>query len=299
LEELKNKISFCFKNNSEKGGSTLDKKLEILQKFSKTIEDLDFSIEDMSEEELSAKMEELYGEQKTEPIAFSATYRQKRDALNNALDPIIVKDDEGNYLEETYFWVEDFDDEYVYVEKSYWAPDNYECTYGRFTYTFDEATLTATITSEFEEMVKMWLTLEEKEKIEKERLEYETKYSTLEQEFSDYKAEHSFLDSDFNALKEYKEVKEVEERQNAENELFADYEEKIGETEEFKTLKENSAEYSLEALKKECLCIVGMYSMNADDDTAKLKKDSLKFSVENPETDDEPYGGVIKKYLKR
>lgn len=293
LEELKNKISFCFKNNSEKGGSTLDKKLEILQKFSKTIEDLDFSIEDMSEEELSAKMEELYGEQKTEPIAFSATYRQKRDALNNALDPIIVKDDEGNYLEETYFWVEDFDDEYVYVEKSYWALDNYECTYGRFTYIFDEATLTATITSEFEEMVKMWLTLEEKEKIEKERLEYETKYSTLEQEFSDYKAEHSFLDSDFNALKEYKEGKEVEERKNAEDTLFADYEEKIGKTEEFKTLKSQSANYSLDELKKECLCIVGMYSMNSS-------KDSLKFSIEKPEVnDDAPYGGIIEKYLNK
>ena len=80
----------------------MDKKLEILQKFNKTVEDLDFSIEDISVEDLNAKMEELYGEQKVEPVAFSATYRQKRDALNNALDPIIVKDDEGNYLEETY-----------------------------------------------------------------------------------------------------------------------------------------------------------------------------------------------------
>ena len=79
----------------------------------------------------------------------------------------------------------------------------------------------------------------------------------------------------------------------------SDYEEKIGETEEFKALKENSAEYSLDVLKKECLCIVGMYSMGTNDDTVKPKKDSLKFSVEKPETDDEPYGGVIKKYLKR
>ena len=142
-------------------------------------------------------------------------------------------------------------------------------------------------------MVKMWLTLEEKEKIEKERLEYETKYSTLEQEFSDYKAEHSFLDSDFNALKEYKEGKEVEERKNAEDTLFADYEEKIGNTEEFKTLKSQSANYSLDELKKECLCIVGMYSMNSS-------KDSLKFSIEKPEVnDDAPYGGIIEKYLNK
>ena len=301
MGELKEELSLYFsKNNSdEKGGKVnLDEKLEILQKFNKTIEDLDFSIDDMSVEDLSAKMEELFGEKepKAEPIAFSATYKEKRQALQNALDPIIVKDAEGNYVEETYFYIEDFSDEYVFVEKDHWTANDYDCKYGRFAYTFDEATRTATISSEFEEMVKVWLTLDEKAKVDEERANYETKYSDLEKEFSDYKAEHYFLDSEFNALKEYKENKEVEERKCAEDALFADYEEMIGETEEFKSLKEKASEFSLDALKKECLCIVGMYSMtNKTKETNK--SDSLKFSLEPETSEDEPYGGLMKKYL--
>ena len=301
MGELKEELSLYFsKNNSdEKGGKVnLDEKLEILQKFNKTIEDLDFSIDDMSVEDLSAKMEELFGEKepKAEPIAFSATYKEKRQALQNALDPIVVKDAEGNYVEETYFYIEDFSDEYVFVEKDHWTANDYDCKYGRFAYTFDEATRTATISSEFEEMVKVWLTLDEKAKVDEERANYETKYSDLEKEFSDYKAEHSFLDSEFNVLKEYKENKEVEERKCAEDALFADYEETIGETEEFKSLKEKASEFSLDALKKESLCIVGMYSMtNKTKETNK--SDSLKFSLEPEVSEDEPYGGLMKKYL--
>ena len=301
MGELKEELSLYFsKNNSdEKGGKVnLDEKLKILQKFNKTVEDLDFSIDDMSVEDLSAKMEELFGEKepKAEPIAFSATYKEKRQALQNALDPIVVKDAEGNYVEETYFYIEDFSDEYVFVEKDHWTANDYDCKYGRFAYTFDEATRTATISSEFEEMVKVWLTLDEKAKVDEERANYETKYSDLEKEFSDYKAEHSFLDSEFNVLKEYKENKEVEERKCAEDALFADYEETIGETEEFKSLKEKASEFSLDALKKECLCIVGMYSMtNKTKETNK--SDSLKFSLEPETSEDEPYGGLMKKYL--
>lgn len=311
MNELKEELSIHFeKNNSDKGGKNLDEKLEILQKFNKSVEDLDFSIDDMSVEELSAKMEELFGANEpettpepditsgSEPIAFSATYKQKRQALSNALDPIIVKDEDGNYVEETYFYVEDFSDEYVFVERNYWSKDNYECKYGRYSYTFDEATLTATLTSDFEEMVKVWLTLEEKENLDKERANYETKYESLEQEFSDYKAEHSYFNADYEALVQFKSDKEAEERQCAEEALFADYEETIGETEEFKTLKEKASEFSLDALKKECLCIVGMYSM-----TSKVKEtentNSLKFSFEPKEENDEPYGGLMKKYLNK
>ena len=316
MDEMKEKISFCFNNqtsnigidiNSDKGGKNLDKKLEILQKFNKTVEELDFSIDEMSEEELETKMEELFGEKdpepttapvvpSSEPIAFSATYNQKRQALRNALDPIVVKDEDGNYVEETYFYVEDFSDEYVYVEKDHWTDEDYKCTFGRFGYTFDEATLTATLTSEFEEMVKMWLTLEEKERLEKERLEKEAKFEALEKEFNEYKENYSVSNEEFEELKTYKSNKEAEERKFAEDTLFADYEETIGETEEFKALKEKASEFSLDALKKECLCIVGMYSMTNKSKETK-KPDSLKFSFEPKEDDEEPYGGLFKKYL--
>ena len=118
-------------------------------------------------------------------------------------------------------------------------------------------------------------------------------YSVL---YADLKEKYDALENEVISLREYKQTKESEERKCAEDALFADYEETIGETEEFKSLKEKASEFSLDALKKECLCIVGMYSMtNKTKETNK--SDSLKFSLEPEVSEDEPYGGLMKKYL--
>lgn len=118
-------------------------------------------------------------------------------------------------------------------------------------------------------------------------------YSVL---YSELKEKYDALENEVVSLREYKQTKESEERKCAEDALFADYEETIGETEEFKSLKEKASEFSLDALKKECLCIVGMYSMtNKTKETNKT--DSLKFSLEPEVSEDEPYGGLMRRYL--
>lgn len=120
-------------------------------------------------------------------------------------------------------------------------------------------------------------------------------YSVL---YAELKEKYEALENEVISLREYKQTKESEERKCAEDALFADYEETIGETEEFKSLKEKASEFSLEALKKECLCIVGMYSMtNKTKETNKT--DSLKFSLEPEVSEDEPYGGLMRKYLHK
>lgn len=302
MKELKEKLGFCFKNNSEEKGGTvnLDKKLEILQKFNKTVDDLDFSIDDMSVEDLDKKMDELFGEKKpeikVEPVAFSATYKEKRQALENALEPIIVKDTEGNYVEETYFYLEDFSDEYAFVEKDHWTENDYDCKYGRFAYTFDEATTTANISGDFEEMVKVWLTLDEKTKLDEDRANFEI----LKTEYEEYKASHSTDNVEVEELKSYKMKSESEK-------VFSKYEDKIGETVEFIELKKNVENYSLKDLEKECIYIVGLHASELDfskkdSKTANGNTDNkaLKFSVE-PQTqiDDDPYGGLKEKYLNK
>lgn len=309
VDEIKNELNLFFNKNKEnQGGNILNEKDVILQKYGKTIEDLDFAIDDMSVEEFSTKMEELFGEKKntntTEPVAFSATYNQKREALRNALDPVIVKDSNGNYVEETYFYVCDFDDTHVFVEVDHWTANNYDCKYGRYPYTFDETTLTATLSGDFEEMVKVWLTLDEKNKLDEERAKYESKYSILEKEFSDYKAEHSFLDSEFNELKEYRLSKETKEREDAETTLFARFADKIGETTDFEKLKEKASEYSIAELEEKCFSIVGKYSMTNKPTTSEKKEekkpDSIKFGLEHKDSDDtDPIEETYKKYLNK
>lgn len=120
-------------------------------------------------------------------------------------------------------------------------------------------------------------------------------YSVL---YAELKEKYDALENEIVSLREYKQAKESEERKCAEDALFADYEEIIGEADEFKSLKEKSSEFSLDALKKECLCIVGMYSMtNKTKETNK--PDSLKFSLEPEVSEDEPYGGLMRKYLHK
>lgn len=55
-------------NNSEEGGNNkdMDKFNELLSKYGKTAEDIDFEIEGLTDEELEAKFEEVFGEKKPE-----------------------------------------------------------------------------------------------------------------------------------------------------------------------------------------------------------------------------------------
>ena len=140
----------------------------------------------MTEEDFKIKLDEFAKKKKKCSLSkFSAIYEQKRTALQNACDPIIIKDEDDNVISETYFWVSDFNDEYVFVEKNVWSDTDHEHTYGRFTYTFDETNITATLTSEFELMVLTWLTVEENAKLETSRNAFEN----LQSEFDTYKSE--------------------------------------------------------------------------------------------------------------
>lgn len=306
MNELKAELSLCFgKDNIEKeqgGTEKLDKKLEILQKFNKTIEDLEFSIDELSIEELSVKMEELFGEKPVNPvmdsgntgILFSSTYNEKRDALRDALKSIVVTDNDGNYVEETWFYLVDFDDKYVYVEKYHWNKEENDSTYGRRQYTFNETDRSITISDEFEEMVVTWLTLDEKAKLDSERANFED----LESRFNQYKESHSSEDVEVTELKKYKAEHEAEK-------IFSKYEKDIGETVEFNDLKKNIGSYSLESLEKECIYIKGLHADELQFSKKSGNSDTvntLKFSVEPPvsEPDNtEVYGGLFSKYLKK
>ena len=132
--------------------------------------------------------------------------------------------------------------------------------------------------------------------------ELKTKYDELNEEYSAYKAEHSFLDSDYAELKTFKETTEKEKREADEASVFAEYENEIGETPEFAELKGKASEFSIDALKKECLCIVGLYARaNKTPETKDVEQKEIKFSIESTAIDaeDEPYGGLMKKYLGR
>lgn len=284
FKEQFNQLLFALNNNKEsnvslKGGETkkmtnkkegkfVEEKLALITKYNFTLEQLNFNIEELSIEELEVKLQEFSVESnqddKTE-LNFSATYRQKREALANALEPKIERDEDGNITYEEYMWVEDFDDTYVFVEKSIWTDNNHDCKYGRFTYTFDEDSLTATISGDFEEMVLVWLTLDENQKLQDEKNAFttiSTKFETLKTKASEYEtiisahenkitefeatintltSEKDSLTSENTQLKKFKSNVEFENKRIEIESLIEDFEVVLKDNEEFEQIKKNVA----------------------------------------------------------
>jgi hypothetical protein len=250
-----------------KEDKNLDEKLELITKYNLTVEQLNFNIDDISLEELESKLKEFSTQEDKTELSFSATYNQKREALRNALDPIIIRNGENKIIEETYFWVSDFDDEFVYVEKDHWTVDNYECTYGRVKYIFNDTTITASVDmNSWEKMIKVWLTEVENQKIQEERNKVETMSAEIEQlksqiteyqnkvteldtlktEFDTIKKENENPISDNTSLKEFKqniEFKiEVENKRVEMEGLIEEFEAVLNGNEEFELIKQDIAE---------------------------------------------------------
>lgn len=149
-------------------------------------------------------------------------------------------------------------------------------------------------TEEVEEVVENEETTDNGE-TETKTIDYAVEYQTAQATICDLKAEITTLQAEISELLTYKEIVEKAEREKAEEEVFSKYEFKLGETEEFKTLKTNSANYSIEELDKECLLLVGMFAMKTTS-----QSEMIKFSVET-ETEKKTsiYGDVFEKYGNR
>ena len=308
------------KMTKEKEGENMDEKLELIAQYNFTLDQLDFNIEEISIEELELKLKE-FSKESSEPevtnISFSATYNQKREALRNALDPIIVKNAEDKIIEETYFYVSDFDDEFVFVEKDHWTSDGYEFTYGRVKYAFDETTITATVDmASWEKMVRVWLTEEENQKLQDDRnafatmsTEFETlktKVSEHESTITEFEATIGNLTSENSKLQEFKSTVEFENKRIEIEGLIEDFESVLKDNEDFEQIKKDVAideklvaiEYQV--LEKELYALVGKvkYTKN-NKPTKKPQVFSSKVSViEESDINDSYYGDAIK-YLKK
>lgn len=94
IEKLNDTISTFNKKSLEKGGeSQVNKFDELLQKYGKTLEDIDFNYEEMSDEDLEAKFEELFGKASTEdegevnpPIEDEEQIEEIEEAIEEAFE---------------------------------------------------------------------------------------------------------------------------------------------------------------------------------------------------------------------
>ena len=100
------------------------------------------------------------------------------------------------------------------------------------------------------------------------------------------------LKAELDTLKEYQKEKMAEERENEESELFARFSELNG-IEAFEELRSNCADMTLEQIENKCFELKGR---NVSLSFSVTKPKSTRIAIEGRTVDNEPYGGLFKKY---
>lgn len=284
MSEMREHLAFIL--SPKKGGEAqMDQEMiaSVLAEFGLTADAIDFSTEGMDEEALRSaakafaeaqKPGEPGGEEQTFVCEFVATYNQRRDALRNALDSVVVRDPQGNVVSATHYWVNDFDDAHVFVERYIYTANGDDNTdHGRFNYVMNEADNTASITSDFELMHLMWLTTAEKNELDAAR--------NAAAELTELRAYKAQAESD-------KRAAEVED-------LFAQFED-LAQVDGYAALRESALESgSLEEIETKLYALRGRqvksFAKGSDPKRAPVK---VGISGETP--NDDPYGGLMTKY---
>ena len=263
IKKLNENLSLYNKEKSKEGGHEPVKFEELLEKYGKTAEDIEFEYENMTDEELEAKFEEVFGEDNAdgegsdpeptsvgengegeannEPETFEnmvRTYEISHSDVRYALYQLLASYEEAD---NEYYWITDVYDTYFVYEN--WLGDR---IFGqKYTKENDEVAFS-----------------EERYNLHKELL--------TDAEF----AELTAMRSNYAEIKSQLEKYQTEEQNALKDALFVSEEySSISDKEEFEALKVNHEEFSLEELRTKLDGIILDYA----------KKNSLKFSVEEPE----------------
>ena len=299
-------------NNYEEGGTVvLNEKLAMLQKYNVTVDNLDFEIDSLSLEDLELKL-----------IDFTKTKNDKNDAGDGA---------PKNQFELS--WTEKIDEIYCLLSKQtyehpYWgeisryslvdlqggevivwdASDNYRI-YGiayqengdAISLDFENAKRKKTVYEDF-------LDTSSNEYFEKSINSLfgviQGKIKSVEEDFETYKSEHPVSLDDYNALKEFRDNAEAQQRSDAEKEIFDRFDSKLSGVDDYTKLKDNSNKYEIEALEKECFSILGRetanFSLNVNLNVNSKNKNQVKVPIDNTVTfNDDGYGGLFAKHNKK
>lgn len=232
-------------------------------------------------------------------LMFSATYQQKYEALENALDPIVVRDSEDNLISETYFYVQDFDDKFVMVYRSIWTINDHQRNAGRFTYSFDDVSVVARITGEFEKMIdNVWLTEAENQRIQDERNQQNQAYQALQ-------TENELLKSQITELQAYKQANEFEQDKAEIVSTIESFESELSESEEFVELKKkiNDAFEKKEILitsanlEKELYSMIGRKKFTVQKPKKLISRVAI---IDNKKSNEKPeFGEENEKYFSK
>ena len=277
-------------NTIGKGGNTkLEEKENLIKSFGLSMEALDFSVEDLSIEELQAKLEEMKAKEQY------SLDSQVSEELRRAMSEEKIKRDWGEFPR--YCYVDhDADAAMVYC---YDAGDDWKL-YG-FLYSMDGDSVVIDYDSkkrmkyvivEFDNGEQASPVMNVLQSFESAYTEnnanWEEKYSALEKTVGE-------LNTEVDALRQFKKDTEDAKDAAARAGLFERFSDLAG-IEEFVALQENNSEYTIEQLEEKCFSIRGK-NVSVAKFSVEQKPAKLKVDRRTPEDkSNEPYGGLFMRY---
>ena len=302
---------------SKEGGNdkNMDKFNELLEKYGKTAEDIDFEYEDMTDEELESKFEEVFGKLEENSTSEPSNDEGTDDGDESEENPEVKEDNacggsgsgttkkkkKNNSIECSY----EVDGEtkkfaVSLQEKIYAIQDLVNATYAEA----DNTYYGVSVYEDYVVMCDYWSGRYYKQSYTSENDNYSLTGDRVEvyAEFvtSDEQKELDAMRSNYASLKEFKENAEKNELHAKREEILnSEKYEAVSETDAFKELVKNMDNYSLEELEKEAKII---FADNFNMETFAVhaektqKKSTVKvFANVNKSKKDSRYGNLFSK----
>lgn len=305
MEEFKNSFAMVqpsavdVRNTSqaEGGKKDLNEKMDLLQEFCLNAEDLDFSIDDFTVEELRTKFEEMKAGEPApssdpEPAsAFSLTGEQLVSEIMESLRAVKMTTEWGD--EWPRYWYTDYslDPAEVYFNDCedwhlYGAPFSMNGDHVVIDFEAKKRKKVAFVDFDGGEQTAYFSLKEFAEAV---------MAGTQAKAQAQFSAEKEQLQAQVESLNAFKLQKEREERDAAEAAVFAKFPD-LEEIQEFSDLRANCSEMALDALEEKCYAIRGR---NQKVNFSVEPEKAQKLPVERLNASDEPYGGAYSKYLNK
>ena len=310
LEKLNTTLeSFQIDNIPKEGGEKVTKFEELLEKYGKTVEDIEFEYEGLSDEELEAKFAEVFGEDDTD--GEGADPEPASDGDNGDDDE--PEDGEGDPEPEADPVIENesVKPSKYSVTMSDGTVKEFELSLGDISCalnnlvndTYAETDNTWYFVSTYPDnsyviMEDFWSGKAYRQSYKREedsfslvgdRVEVFANWLTKEEE-----ASLADMRSNYEALKQFKVDTEAAQLHAQREEILSDAKfESIAETDAFKNLVEKMDEYSVKDLEKEAkVLLADQFSATfAVEETKKPKK--IGFSTKDPDDKEKPYGNLF------
>lgn len=291
-------------NYSEGGEKQLNQKIELLAKFGLTAEQVDFDIENMSLEDLEAKLQNGPNDDSGEkPDKFALSGEQFREGLVTALQAEKVNTEWGEMSRYAYCDYDAGKQEVFCYDVEDW--NLYGFTYSmngdhvvidfacrkrkKFSIVdFEEGDAEFSCRHMFETVASASASNKAAELTER----FNEDNAALQEKYNAVSDAIKQMNNELDELRSYKRQKISDERAAEVDAVFAMFTDLNG-IEAFENLRKNCSELSIEELEDKCYALRGRHSVTQTFSAQKQQQKAPRLPIEKGKPADEPYGGLF------